>query len=101
MDVLFCTLLNDVEEHLTNKQVVLPKELVLVAGANPPRLFPKAGVRLLYAGAELLLVFPNIDDVLLEEVNPPPPNGLLFCTNVLFPNIISTLLVDALLARPK
>lgn len=93
MDVVFCILLNDVEA------LVVPpkKELVFVAVANPPRLFPKVAV-LPNTDVELLLVFPNID-VLFEEVNPPPPNGLLFCTpNVLFPN---TLLVDALLTRPK
>lgn len=90
MDVLFCILLNDVEV------LVVPpkKELVaFVVVANPPKVavLPNTDV-------ELLLVFPNID-VLFEEVNPPPPNGLLFCTpNVLFPN---TLLVDVLLTRPK
>lgn len=95
MDVLFCIPLNDV-----GVLVVPPKkELVFVAVANPPRLFPNVAV-LPNTDVELLLVFPNIDDVLFEEVNPPPPNGLLFCTaNVLFPN---TLLVDVLvLTRPK
>lgn len=72
MDVLFCTLLNDVEV------LVVPpkKELELVAVPNPPRLFPKAVVPP-NNGVELVLVFLNIDDVLLEDVNPPPPNGLL------------------------
>lgn len=89
---MFCTLLNDVEVLAAP----LKKGLIFVAVANP-RLFTKVAV--LPNTVELLLLFPNIDDVLLEEVNPPPPNGLLFCTpNVLFPN---TLLVDALLTRPK
>lgn len=69
---MFCTLLNDVEVLAVPPK----KELVFVAVVNPPRLFPKGAV--LPNTVELLLLFPNIDDVLLEEVNPPPPNGLLF-----------------------
>lgn len=77
--------------------LVVPKmPAPLVAVPNPPRLFPKVAA-LPNTDAVLLLDFPNIDDVLAEEVNAPPPNGL-FCTpNVVFPN---TLLVDVLLTKP-
>lgn len=78
VDVLFCLLLNDIDVF------VVPKpELVLVAVPNPPRLFPKIVVPP-NVDAGLLLIFPNID-VLFEEPNSPPPNGLLLCTpNILF-----------------
>lgn len=70
----------------------------LVAVPNPPRLFPKVAAPP-NTDVVLLLDFPNIGNVLLEEANPPPPNGLLFCTlYVAFPN---TLLVDVLLTRPN
>lgn len=87
---LFCTLLNDVDVLVVPKMEPVP----LVVVPNPPRLFPK--VAALPNTDVVLLDFPNID-VLPEEVNPPPPNGLLLCTpNVVLPN---TLLVDVLLTR--
>lgn len=86
--MLFCTPLNAVDVLVVPKMEPAP----LVVAPNPPRLFPKVAV---LPNAVLLLDFPNIDDVLLEETN--PPNGLLFCTlYVVFPN---TLLVDVLLTK--
>lgn len=68
----------------------------LVAVPNPPRLFPKVAAPP-NTDVVLLLAFPNIDDALLEEMNPPPPKGLLLCTpNAVLPN---TLLADVLLTR--